>query len=156
MAIDIYLILDGIPGESVAKGHTGEIEVQTASWQVSNKAPAAGTGQGAGKPSLQDFHFTKKVDKASATLFQHCCSGEHIATASVALSQTAAGDSFLKIDMKDVIITSYELGLSANDPAETITLSYGTIVMTYSTQDATGALKPTGTAGWDLGKNAKV
>ena len=72
MAIaDVFLkISDGIDGESLDDKHKNEIEIDSFSWGVTQSGTAGrtGTGQGAGKASFQDIHFTAKVNKSSPTL----------------------------------------------------------------------------------------
>jgi len=67
---DYFLGIDGIDGESDDEEHPREIEVLSWSWGETNaSSPARGGGAGAGKVSMQDFHFTSKVSKASPELF---------------------------------------------------------------------------------------
>ena len=72
MAIADYFLknLDGIDGESTDDKHKNEIEVDSFSWGVTQSGTAGrtGTGRGAGKASIQDLHFTSKVNKASPKL----------------------------------------------------------------------------------------
>ena len=153
MAVDLYLKLDGIIGDVEAKGHTGEISILTLGVDVANKAPL---GAAAGKPAFQDIRMTRKTDSASAQLFRHCCSGQHIAHATISVAESPGGTVFLELTLTEVAVTLYELGLSGNAPAETIALNYKSIQIDYKKQDATGAVHSTGTGGWDLTKNALV
>jgi len=60
----------GIEGEAEDKTHKSEIELESWSFGESNSGShAGGTGGGAGKVSMQDFHFVMKVNKASPKLF---------------------------------------------------------------------------------------
>src|SRR5438093_11041139 len=79
MAVDAFLKLDGIKGESQDSKHKDEIEIESFSWGVTQTGTLAfGGGGGAGKAQFQDFHFTNKVSKASPQLFHKCVTGEHI------------------------------------------------------------------------------
>src|SRR4051812_48331271 len=91
MAIDMFLKIDGIKGESQDKTHPDEIELMSFNFGASNFSRAAASGAGAGKVSLQDFHFVMKTNKASPTLFLSCASGKHIA--STVLSLRKSGDN---------------------------------------------------------------
>jgi type VI secretion system secreted protein Hcp len=65
---DLFLKIDGIPGESQNPRHRGEIEVESFSWSETYLASAAGAGGGGGgggKVHVQDLHITKQIDKAS-------------------------------------------------------------------------------------------
>ena len=70
-----------------------------------------GGGGGAGKVSVQDISITKYVDKASAALMSHCCSGKHITEAHVIVRK--AGDKpleYIKIKLQDLLVTSVSTG----------------------------------------------
>ena len=63
-AADYFLKIDGIKGESANAAYVGQIDISSFSWGVSNSGPTA-TG-GAGKVSMQDFHFVANLDSSSA------------------------------------------------------------------------------------------
>ena len=70
MAVDYFLKLDGIEGESTDNKHAKEIDVEAWSWgesQTGSGVPGGGGG-GAGKVSMQDFHFVIKHNSASPSL----------------------------------------------------------------------------------------
>ena len=70
-AIDYFLKLDGITGESADSKHKGEIEVLSFSFAESQVGPMGiGGGGGAGKVEMSDFSFTARTSKASPQLFQ--------------------------------------------------------------------------------------
>ncbi|HEY3111240.1 MAG TPA: type VI secretion system tube protein Hcp [Chloroflexota bacterium] len=82
MAFDCFLKIDGVEGESRDARHAREIDVLSFSWGESNTGAAAhGGGGGAGKVSMQDFHFTMKLNKASPLLAAACATGQHIKSA---------------------------------------------------------------------------
>src|SRR5579884_2014717 len=86
MAVDFYLKLDGIDGESRSAKFEGAIDIESFSWGLSNSGRAIGsaaTGAGAGKVSFQDIHLTSKVSKASPKLMLACASGKHIPNATL-------------------------------------------------------------------------
>ena len=76
-AVDLFLKIDGIQGESKDAKHANEIDVDAFSWGETNVVSNAGGGRGAGKVAMQDFHFTKRLDTASPMLFLACASGKH-------------------------------------------------------------------------------
>ena len=76
MAVDMFIKIDGIKGESKDKKHKDEIDVLAWSWGMSQSGTFhTGGGGGAGKVNVQDLSFTKWVDKASAALMLCCCNG---------------------------------------------------------------------------------
>jgi hypothetical protein len=69
MAVDMFLKLAGITGESEDARHKGEIHVLAWSWDVLEAHEGqTGAGSGAGKPNFQDLAIKKLVDLASPLL----------------------------------------------------------------------------------------
>ena len=66
MAVDYFLKLDGIQGESVDEKHKDEIQIMSFSWGGSQTSSVAGTGgSGAGKVrfvGLQHHDQLRQVD----------------------------------------------------------------------------------------------
>ena len=63
MAVDMFLKINGVDGESKDKSHPMEIDVLAWSWGASNSGSAhVGGGAGAGKVNVQDISVTKWVD----------------------------------------------------------------------------------------------
>jgi type VI secretion system secreted protein Hcp len=160
-AVDFFLKIDGIEGESQDAKHKGEIDLESWSWSQSNTGSAdARGGMGAGKVAMQDFHFTMKVNKATPKLMLACASGEHIKSA--VLTARKAGkeqQEYLKVTMSDLLVSSYQGGGSANgsvQPSDQISLNFSKIEYEYKEQKADGTLGGTVKAGWDLKQNKKV
>src|SRR5262245_62128118 len=110
-AVDYFLKIDGIQGESAQEGHVGEIEIESFSWGENNAGTAAhGSGGGAGRVTMQDFHFTMRSSKASPKLLQACASGQHFKDA-VLIGQRSGErpQQFLKYRLTDVLVSSYQL-----------------------------------------------
>ena len=78
MAIEIFLSIDGISGESQKSGAEGWIEIFSFSNGASNPSSVAfGTGSGAGKVDLSSISLQKQLDMSSPYLFANCCAGTH-------------------------------------------------------------------------------
>jgi type VI secretion system secreted protein Hcp len=144
-AVDYFLKIDGIQGESKADKHKDEIDVSSFSWGATQSGTfAEGGGGGAGKVSMQDFHFVMPVNKASPALFLSCAQGDHIKKA--VLTCRKAGkeqQEFMKVTMSDVLVSSFQTGGSGGRdvvPADQISLNFAKIEVEYKEQDATGKL----------------
>lgn len=162
MAVDYFLKLDGIKGESTDAKHKDEIEVESFSWGLTQTGTfGAGGGGGAGKVQFQDFHFNGGISKASPQLFLKCATGAHIKSAlflGVREGIKGEGSEFLKVELTDVLISSYQTGGSAGSdslPTEQVSLNFAKIEYSVASQKATGAVEWT-TAGWDLKANKAV
>jgi type VI secretion system secreted protein Hcp len=160
MAVDYFLKIEGVDGESTDGKHAGEIDIESWSWGASNVGSAAtGGGGGAGKVSMQDFHFVMRNNKASPTLMLACASGATYK--SVILTCRKAGveqQEYLKITMSDATISSYQTGGSNGDviPLDQISLNFSKIEYEYKPQKADGTLDSPNKTGWDLKLNQKV
>jgi type VI secretion system secreted protein Hcp len=144
-AVDYFLKIDGIQGESKADKHKDEIDIESFSWGATQSGTfAVGGGGGAGKVSMQDFHFTMGVNKASPALFLACAQGDHIHKA--VLTCRKAGkeqQEFMKVTMNDVLVSSFQTGGSGGSdvvPTDQISLNFAKIEVEYKEQDATGKL----------------
>lgn len=158
-AVDYFLKIDGIPGESTDEKHKDQIDVESWSWGETNTAGhSTGGGGGAGKVAFQDFHFTMKVNKASPKLMQAAASGQHIKEAVLTAQLSGErGQEFLEIKMTNVFVTSYQTGGSAGDlPTESISLNFTKIEIKYSPMKADGSLDAPVTAGWDVKANKRA
>jgi type VI secretion system secreted protein Hcp len=155
---DYFLKIDGIEGESQDSKHKGEIELRSWSWCETNTGSSAyGGGGGTGKISMQDFHFTKKLDKASPKLMEACAKGKSCPTA-VAVVRKAGGEQqdYMKITFSDVFISSYSIGGSGGDdpiPMDTVSFNFGKIDFEYKEQKADGTLGGATSGKYDLKTN---
>src|SRR5215467_7426071 len=78
MAVDMFIKIGDLKGESKDSKHKDEIDVLAWSWGMSNSGSAhVGGGAGSGKVNVQDLSFTKYTDAASADLYLACCNGKH-------------------------------------------------------------------------------
>lgn len=161
MATDNFLKIDGIPGESTDDGHKEWIELD--SWSTGHTQGAGGStstagARTAGRVDMQDFHFTKKVDKASAALAFHCANGKHIKEAVLEVCRASEKkEKYLEIKMNDVVVSSYQLagsGSSDSVPMEQLSLNYGRIEWIYTEMDhKTGKPKGPKMHHWDVTAN---
>jgi type VI secretion system secreted protein Hcp len=144
MAVDMFIKIKGIDGESMDSKHKGEIDVLAWSWGASNSGTRQhGSGGGAGKANIQDLSLTKWLDKASPLLLKACCLGDHITNADLVIRK-AGGKSpveYVKIALEDVLISSISTGGSGGEDrlTENITINFAKVQFTYTTQKADGS-----------------
>ena len=160
MAVDMFIKIGDLKGESADDKHKGEIDVLAWSWGLSNSGDThTGGGGGAGKVNVQDLSFTKYMDKCTPNLIQYGCSGKHFPSAELVVRK--AGDTALeywKMTFTDVLITSVSTGGSGGEDklTENVTLNFAKFQVKYQPQAADGG--PDGgeiEAGWDIVANAK-
>jgi type VI secretion system secreted protein Hcp len=144
MAIDMFMKLGDIKGESQDKVHKEEIELLAWSWGLSQSGTMhMGTGGGGGKVSVQDLSFTKYTDKATPPIMAACTKGTHIDTVLLTVRK-AGGDNpleYYKITLNGVLISSYSTGGSGGEErfTENVTLNFEKFHVEYQPQNAKGA-----------------
>src|SRR6202035_2164637 len=108
MAVDMFIKIDTVDGESRDKVHKKEIDVLAWSWGMSNSGSAhVGGGAGAGKVNVQDVRFTKYIDKASCDLMLACCDGKHYPIATLVVRKAGTVPlEYLTITMSEVMVTA--------------------------------------------------
>jgi type VI secretion system secreted protein Hcp len=160
MAVDMFLKIDGVDGESADKKNPKQIDVLSWSWGASNNGSAHhGTGAGSGKVSVQDVLVTKYVDSSSPKLLLACFAGTHYPNALLSVRK-AGGDSpveYFKIKMQQVFVTSVSTGGHGGEDrlTENVTLNFSKVNVDYTPQTDKGG---SGTAipfSWDIAANSK-
>jgi len=146
MAVDYFLTLDGIQGESEDNDHKNDIQILSWSWGGSQTSSVAGTGgSGAGKVSLSDFSIMAYFDKSTPKFFKSICAGTHIKTGTMnAIKAGSDGKPYLKVDFKELFVTSLQISGSSEVPSVSISFSYNEIKIDYSTQNEQGNVTSTG------------
>jgi type VI secretion system secreted protein Hcp len=159
-AVDYFLKIEGVDGESTDDKHKGEIDIESFSWGVSQMGTGGhGGGGGAGKASFQDLHFHTHINKSSPKLFLACATGEHFKKA--VLTCRKAGkeqQEYLKITLSDVLVSSYQDGGGSGGviPTDQFSLNFAKIEFEYKPQKADGTLDSAVKAGYDVAANKKV
>ena len=160
MAVDMFMKITGLDGESKDAKHENSIDVLAWSWGLSQSGTGGhGGGGGAGKVNVQDLSFTKYIDKASPQLVLSCANGKHFGEAKLTVRK--AGEKpleYMKVTMVDVIITSVSTGGSGGEDrlTENVTLNFAKVKFSYTEQDAKGAAKsPAKEMTYSIAENVK-
>jgi len=142
MAVDVFLKLGDIKGESKDSKHAGEIDVLSWSWGLSQTGTMAhGGGGGAGKANFSDLNFMHALDKASPVLMTKCATGEHIKEATLVSRKAGKGQQeYLIIKMNDILITSVQPSGSSEHPMESFSMQASKVNLEYKPQKADGSL----------------
>ena len=162
MAVDMFIKIGDVAGESNDKVHGGEIDVLAWSWGMSQSGSMhIGGGGGAGKVNIQDLSLTKYVDKSSPNLMMACSNGKHYPEAKLTIRK-AGGDNqveYLIITLKEVLVSSISTGGSGGEDrlTENVTLNFAQVQVDYQPQKADGG-KDGGPVkyGWNIRQNVKI
>jgi type VI secretion system secreted protein Hcp len=159
-AVDYFLKLKGIDGESTDAKHKGTIDIESWSWgETQQGSHSGGGGGGAGKVVMQDFHFVMKCNKASPKLMLACATGEHIGDALLICRKAGkTQQEYLTVKMTDLLVSSYQTGGSAHGtvPTDQISLNFAKIEWEYKEQKDDGSLGGAVKAGYDVKANKKI
>lgn len=162
MAVDMFLKIKDIKGESIDKTHKGEIDILSWSWGMSNTGTThMGGGGGTGKVSVQDISIMKYVDASSNALITHCCDGTHIPTVEI-ICRKAGGKEplpYVTLELEEVLVSSFQVsGSSGGDDrlTESISLNFRKFKYVYQQQKKEGGAEGgEKEAVWDIAANAK-
>ncbi len=173
-SFDIFLKLDGIEGESEAKGHEKEMVVLSYEQAIEHPGGSpVGGGGAAGKTVFSGVRFRKPLDKGSVPLLLACASGLHVKEALFTFRRAGTAVDFYKVRLEDVVVTrivqragtgvqyplSFDTLTTGADSAgflDEATVDYAKIQWEYRTFGADGKLTGTVTGGWDLRLNKKI
>ena len=157
MAVDMFMKIGDLKGESRDSVHKQEIDVLSWSWGCSNSGSAhTGGGAGAGKANVQDLSFTKYIDKCSPSLLLACCKGNHYDSALLTVRKAGGKPlEYLKVTMTEVLVSAVSTSGSGGDDrlTENVTLNFAKVKVDYVEQkpDGTEGDKPTMT--YDIAQN---
>ncbi|CAM5790835.1 Hcp family type VI secretion system effector [Ottowia pentelensis] len=160
MAVDMFLKISGVEGESADDKHKKEIDVLAWDWGATQSGTThIGTGGGSGKVSAGDLSVTKYVDSASHALLLACCNGEHYNEAVLVVRKAGKeAVEYVKITMSTVLVSSVHTGGAKDEErlTERVSLNFAKIKFEYTPQNADGSAGATKTAGWDIAANKKL
>lgn len=126
-AVDYFLKLDGIDGESTDSKHKGEIEIHSWSFGTTNKK----------------LDLTKIADKTSAQLRTAAATGKRFRTA-VFSAENPGGQESMTIKMTDVIISNYQTsgggGSTQSRPMESLSFNFTKIEFSHTKNGTTKQL----------------
>jgi type VI secretion system secreted protein Hcp len=157
MAIDAFLKVDNIQGESQDSVFKNTIEVQSYSFGASQTAHVQGGGLAAGKATLGDLSIMKLFDKSSPKLFGALTTGTHIPNILLSLRKGGGGKSggyvYLTYKLENAIVTGTHVSGGSETPTESYSFAYQKVTVEYFLQGSTGSVTSTGSVGWDAATN---
>jgi len=160
MAIDVYLQIDGIKGESTDDKHKDWIECTSVNWGVSQpRSATASTGGGhtAERCEHKEVVFTKLADLSSPILLQTCSAGKTIPKAKLEFMRAdGQGDriKYFEIELENVLIGAIKPEVDEGSIIqETVGLKFSKIKWKYTQQKVTGGAGGNTSGGWDLATN---
>jgi len=159
MAVDMFLKIDDIKGESIDAKHADWIDVLSWSWGMTQSGTTlTSQGGGAGQVNVQDLTFTKYVDTSSPNLLKFCCMGKHFKEAKLTVRKAGGTPlEYLKITMHDLLVSAYTTGGSGGQDrvTENVTLNFAQFNVEYTPQKTDGSGGATISQKWNIPKNCE-
>ena len=163
MAIDVYLQIDGIKGESMDDKHKDWIECKTVSFGVTQpKSATSSTGGGhtAERCEHSEITLTKLADLATPILLQTCSSGKTIPKAKFEFMRAdGQGEriKYFEIELENVLIGDVSPSVGEGDILhEHLGLKFSKVKWKYTQQKIGGGSGGNTAGGWDLSANKVV
>jgi type VI secretion system secreted protein Hcp len=163
MAIDTYLQIDGIKGESNDDTHQGWIEctsVQLGVTQPKSATASTGGGHTAERCDHRSISITKLADLSSPLLLQTCSSGKTIPKAKLEFMRADGQGNRVKyyeIELENVLIGNINQAVhEGNILQDAIGLKFSKVKWKYTQQKISGGAGGSTTGGWDLSTNKIV
>jgi type VI secretion system secreted protein Hcp len=136
-AVDQFLKVDGVKGDSQDSSRFNDIDILAWSWGASSVTKGRGTSC-----NIQDVSITKYVDSASPVLLMGQLNGTVYATAQLAVRSVGSSASgttpleYILIDFNNVRITSLSTGGSGGEDrlTENLSFSFSDATYTYTPQ----------------------
>jgi type VI secretion system Hcp family effector len=143
-ALESFLYLDGIKGESVSSRHSGWIEIESVSMAAAKRTNT--------QAQLSTLDVRKRIDKATPALFLHTANGRIIPHGTIETIRLGErGPRLLQLRMTDVQVANMDQsGYSGESGHDQVSLRFKTIRWTYTEIRADGSALRDITATWNL------
>lgn len=134
---------DGIDGEALDEDHNKWIDIISIDWGANKPGGAAvGATRRRGSAEVRDFVITFEYEKASPKVLEALLKGKVIPKLEIELTANfgEARATYLKYELKNVMVTSYDVGGSAigSPPLVVVANNFEEIKVTYTEYDDTG------------------
>jgi type VI secretion system secreted protein Hcp len=156
MAVNAYLIIEDRPGPSSSREKA--IDILSFSFGASNTATygagSSGSESRAGRANIGDLTVMKVTDKTSPLLFDDCVTGNILAKVELMYDKPMGDqqEDYFKIVMEDVLITSYQVSGSSENPTESLSFAFEKIKVSYNPESDEGKLQGFIDKGYDCAK----
>lgn len=160
MAIDVYLQIEGIKGESKDERHKDWIECESVHWglnQPGSTVASTGGGHTIGRTEMDDITLSKLADLSSPILAQHCAMGKTIPKARFEFMRADGNGKpikYFEIEVSNVLIAAMHPSIEIGGLLrEQISLKFSKVNWKYTQQMTGGGAGGSTVGGWDLAAN---
>lgn len=137
MAVNAYLIIDGVQGQSTSRKDAIDIYSFSFGGSLPISFNQSGGESRAGRANFSDVSVMKAVDKTSPLLFQDCISGDFLKKVEIIYDKPMGDkqEDYFKIEMEDAVITSISLSGSNENPTESLSFAFKKIKVSYNPEE---------------------
>ena len=141
-AVDMFLKIDGIAGESQDAKHKGEIQISSFSAGfMATSTRTAGAAIKFSRPTCGPIQFDKVLDTASMPLVDALMTSKVLPSATITFRKAGKDQQeFYVVTLTDSTVSSFTQGAAGDVPAETVEFVPRIIQMKYRQQKADGSL----------------
>lgn len=155
--MDIVLLqIKDIKGNSTLDGATDQIVLDSFSFGLSlpMNSDVTNTERTLGRPSFNEFSFSKSTDLATPGLYSACAAGTKLGDATVSIGRNENGKfmPLLKYVLTNAMISSVSTG-GGGMSSDSFTINYTQVTCVYTQQNPDSSKKGNAPFGWDLSKN---
>jgi len=143
-----FIKYEGIDGECDDANHIKRIDVLLLDWGIHMRGPdLKGQSRRRGAAVVDDLVLTMEYEKAAPKLQEKCLKGEVIPKLEIEFTATYGGarTTYLRYELKNVMVTSFQTNASGNDeagpPTVVISNKFEEIKVTYTEYDREGKRK---------------
>lgn len=143
-----YMKYEGIEGESRKTNHVKWIDVLSFDWGIHRREPGqTGQSRRRGAAVVEDLTLTMVYEKAAPKLQEKCLKGEVIPKLEIEFTALSGRTraTYLKYELKNVMITSFQTNASGTDesgpPTVVIGNNFEEVEVTYTEYDREGKSK---------------
>ncbi len=150
-AVEYFLRIGDIKGESIEKSHKDWIDIDSFSWNITN----TGTTQyGGARATFAPFSWTQQLDKSVPPMFVAVASGKFYPQAILEVQDASRlSGVFFKMEFDDVLLTRLNIAGSGDRPDVAAAFEFSRLTMTYRPTNPDGSLGAPVVGGWDLKSN---
>ncbi|MDE1189175.1 type VI secretion system tube protein Hcp [Erwiniaceae bacterium L1_54_6] len=160
MAIDTFLKVEGVTGESNDSNHKNWTDVLSFTWGASQQGNmAVGGGGGSGKVNYRDLQIQALIDKSTPSILKFCSSGKHVNKVEISICKAGGSQvEYSRIVLEEVLVTLVEFaGVGHTD---TIVVNYrfqaAKVTLHYWEQTEQGTKGAETQSGWDIKQNKEI
>jgi len=160
MAVDAYLQIDGIKGESQDSQHKDWIECLDVHFGIDQpRSPVSSTAGGhtSARAEFDDIVVSKLADLSTPLLLQHCAMGKTIPKAKFEMFRADGNGErvkYFEMVLENVLIGSIKPGLTpTGGMQEHFQLKFSKVTWKYTAQKISGGAGGSTAGGWCLSTN---